>query len=114
MAKTPGLIARRPLTTTAAIMALSSRSSKLTRVAPIGGAPAEGGPSASGRRGRGLASRRPAYSEKTLSCKKDARSSSKLVDGRRHECLARLIGVDRERPLGSAAVAVGDLLEAEA
>src|SRR5271168_3702603 len=41
-------------------------------------------------------------------------SSSQLVDDWRHECLARLIGVDRERPLGSAALALGDLLEAEA
>src|ERR1700722_16795027 len=39
---------------------------------------------------------------------------SQFVDNWRHECSARLIGADRERPLGCAALAVRNLLESEA
>src|SRR5271169_1077221 len=39
---------------------------------------------------------------------------SQLVDDRREECLARLISLDRERPLGSAAFSIRNLLEPKA
>src|SRR5271169_5250143 len=48
----------------------------------------------------------------TISLLSIVNPSSQLVGDRRHECFAWLVSVDCERPLGSAAVAIGNLLEA--